>query len=145
MRYDYECQSCLRLQEEWHTYQEKPLIKCNKCGGKCKKLISIGAMFCGVNGRADMYNFVDHNTTGKPVVINSKTQWRNHLKAHGLNDDCKNDPLTKSDVESIQRKELRKKENNHKEIKSKIIDIVRNVPRSRLQERAKSVIKKGGK
>ena len=132
----------MKVHEEIHGAFEKPQVLCS-CGGKCVKLIAVGAMFCGVNGRADMYNFVDHNTTGKPVVINSKTQWRNHLKAHGLNDDVKNDPLTKSDVESMQRKEVSKKENNRREIKKRVIDIVRNVPRSKLRERAKQVIKKG--
>jgi DNA-directed RNA polymerase subunit RPC12/RpoP len=141
--YEYLCDRCSKVHEEWHGMLEHPVVLC-QCGHKCLKLISTGQMFCGVNGRADMYNFVDFNTTGKPVVINSKTQWRNHLKAHGLNDDVKNDPYTKSEIESMKRKETRKKEENRKKIKNTVIDIVRNVPSSKLRERAKKVIRKGG-
>lgn len=141
MRYDYQCDSCLNLQEEWHLYQEKPNVICHKCSGKCIKLISCPSGFIGANTR--MYDFVDFNTTGSPVVINSKKQWNNHLKAHGLNDDVKNDPLTKSDVENMQRKEVRKKEDNRRKIRENVIDVVRNTPTSKLRERAKKVIKKG--
>jgi hypothetical protein len=89
-----------------------------------------------------MYDFVDYNTTGTPIRITSRTQWKNHLKAHGLNDDVKNDPLTKSDVENMQRKEVRKKEENRRKIREKVIDVVRNTPTSKLRDRAKQVIKK---
>lgn len=124
---------------------ERPVVFCDICGGIGFKLLATGAMFCGVNGRADMYNFVDFNTTGKPVVINSKTQWRNHLKSHGLNDDIKNDKLTKSDIESIQRLEVNKKISNRSEIKNKVTDIVRNTHPSSLRDRGKKAIKRGGK
>lgn len=143
MLYDYYCEICNRKKEEYHGMTERPVILCYKCGNRCIKLISTGQLFCGVNGRADMYDFVDINTTGQPVVINSKTQWRNHLKKHGLNDDIKNDPLTKSDIENIQRQEVRKKECNRRKIREKVIDVVKNTPRSKLIERAKKVMKKG--
>ena len=142
MRYDYECQRCLKTHEEFHSAFEHPTILCD-CGGKCVKLIATGAMFCGVNGRNDMYNFVDMNTTGRPVPISGRRQWREHLKAHGLNDDVKNDPLTKSDIESIQRQNNRNKESEHKKIHKQVENIVRNVPSSKLHERAKKVIRKG--
>lgn len=144
MRYDYECQSCLKLQEEWHSYEDKPKVICHKCGGRCVKLISTGAMFCGVNGRADMYNFVDFNTTGQPVVINSKTQWRNHLKQHGLNDDVKNDPYTKSELEAKVRKRSSDKETRRKEIKKSVVEVYKQRKTPQFKQRVKQVLRKEG-
>lgn len=146
MRYDYECQSCLKLQEEWHSYQDKPVVVCYKCGGRCIKLISVGAMFCGVNGRANMYNFVDHNTTGKPVVINGRTQWKEHLKKHGLHDDIQNSPYTKSQLESKLQQKNRDKESNRKEIRKSVIDTYSKIKNMRnnpvIRKRVKESISK---
>ena len=143
MIYDYECQSCLRVHEEFHSAFERPTVLC-ECGGKCIKLIATGAMFCGVNGRNNMYDFVDYKTRPYPVKINGRRQWREHLKSLGMHDDVKNDPLTKSDIETIQQNAKKKKFDNHKEIKNRVTDIVRNIPSSKLKERAKQVIKRGG-
>lgn len=86
-RYDYSCSNCGNEREEIHSMVEKPIIKCEICNHIMDKMICGDVYFGGVDGTASMYNFVDHNTTGKPVVINSKTQWRNHLKSRGLTDD----------------------------------------------------------
>lgn len=122
---------------------EKPNIVC-KCGYVCVKLIGTGAMFCGVNGRADMYNFVDLNTTGKPVVINSKTQWRNHLKLHGLNDDVKNDPYTKSEIESKIQQKNRDKEGSKKKIRQAVVEAYKQRKSPQAKQRIKQVLRKGG-
>ena len=145
MIYDYLClkKGCNHRQEEIHSYQDRPDVSCEVCGGKCIKLISTGTMFCGVNGRGNMYDFVDHNTTGQPVKISSKTQWRNHLKAHGLNDDVKNDPYTKSELESKVRQKQTDKDNNKKKIKSAVIEAYRNRRSSAAKQRVKEVLKKG--
>lgn len=144
MIYDYECNKCLIIHEEYHGMLEKPVIYCNKCGGQCSKLICGNPSFCGVDGTAGMYSFVDYNTTGKPVVINSKTQWKNHIKKYGLIDDIKNDPLTKSDIENIQRKELRKKEDNRKEIKKKVIEVYKTKNSPQFKQRVQKVLREGG-
>lgn len=102
-------------------------------------------MFCGVNGRADMYNFVDFNTTGRPVPINSKTQWRNHLKAHGLNDDVKNDPYTKSELEAKVQKRNADKINDRKKIRNSVVEAYKNRKSSAAKQRVKEVLQKGGK
>lgn len=63
-----------------------------------------------------LYEFVDYNTTGKPVVIESKSQWRRHLKKLGLHDDVSNSPLKMNDL--VQYKEGRyEKEKRRKEYK----------------------------
>lgn len=33
-----------------------------------------------------LYNFTDYHSTGKPIVIHSKKQWKSHLKKNGLTD-----------------------------------------------------------
>lgn len=145
MRYDYLCSVCSNEQEESHGMLERPIIQCNECGHKCIKLICGEPHFCGVDGTAQMYNFVDYNTTGKPVVINSKTQWKNHLKKHGLNDDIKNDPYTKSELESIVQKKNSDKLIRRKEIKKSLVEVYKQKNTSQFKERVKKVIKKGEK
>lgn len=143
MVYDYECQKCLEVHEEFHGMTEHPVIQC-ACGGKCVKLIATGALFCGVNGRADMYNFVDFNTTGQPVVINSKTQWHNHLKKVGLNDDVQNDPYTKAQVEAKVRSVTTKKDENRKKIKTAVVEAYKQRRSPAARQRVKEVLQKGG-
>lgn len=92
MLYDYECSKCLWMQEEVHGMLERPVVVCKKCGNECFKLIGAGKYIGGMNGGRGVYDFVDYNTTGRPVKINTKRQWQQHLKAHGLNDDIPNDP-----------------------------------------------------
>lgn len=91
--YDYECSKCEHVQEQWHPISERPLIHCDICRGACIKLMG-GAEggFIGMNGGKSTYDFIDYNTTGKPVLIRSKKEWNNHLKKYGLNDDVPNDP-----------------------------------------------------
>jgi hypothetical protein len=146
MIYDYECQRCLKTQEVFHSAMERPEVLC-ACGGKCLKLIATGAMFCGVNGRADMYNFVDFNTTGKPVVINSKTQWREHLKRTGLNDDVKNDPYTKSELEQKVRDRANKKIEHRREIKKAVTEVYKKRKTPEFKKRVKEALtnREGGK
>jgi hypothetical protein len=122
---------------------EKPKVFCD-CGGRCAKLISTGAMFCGVNGRADMYNFVDFNTTGKPVVINSKTQWEKHLKKTGLHDDVKNDPYTKSEIESKLQVSSHKKQQERKAIKKTVIEAYKQRNTPVFKKRVKEQLQKKG-
>lgn len=143
MIYEYWCDLCNRKQEEIHMASERPIINCHKCNSKCIKLISTGQMFCGVNGRADMYNFVDFNTTGKPVVINSKTQWKNHLKNLGLHDEVQNDPYSKSQVESKARQRGEDKISQRKKIKESVVEVYktkRNTPE--FKKRVKESISK---
>lgn len=36
-KYDYRCAECENIQEEEHGMNEKPEVKCEKCGGECSK------------------------------------------------------------------------------------------------------------
>lgn len=52
----------------------KPICKCN--GFSANPIVN-----------NPTYDFVDINTTGKPVRIHSKRQWKQHLKKLNLTDD----------------------------------------------------------
>ena len=47
--YEYRCQSCGHLFEEFQNIKEEPLKKCPKCQGKVKRLIGsgVGLIFRG--------------------------------------------------------------------------------------------------
>ena len=123
---------------------EKPIIHCNYCGETCIKLISGNPEFIGVDGTAQLYNFVDYNTTGKPVPISSRKQWKNHLKKLGLHDEIKNDPYTKSELDRIVQKKNNDKLVKRKEIKKSLVEVYKQRNSSQFKERVQKVIKKGG-
>jgi putative FmdB family regulatory protein len=38
--YEYECTKCAKIEEIFQKFSDKPLAKCQHCGGKLQKLIS---------------------------------------------------------------------------------------------------------
>ncbi|MGD9086733.1 MAG: zinc ribbon domain-containing protein [Desulfobacterales bacterium] len=38
--YEYECTKCAKIEEIFQKFSDKPLVKCQHCGGKLHKLIS---------------------------------------------------------------------------------------------------------
>ncbi|MGD2096135.1 MAG: zinc ribbon domain-containing protein [Desulfobacterales bacterium] len=38
--YEYECTKCAKIEEVFQKFSDKPLVKCQYCGGKLHKLIS---------------------------------------------------------------------------------------------------------
>ncbi len=38
--YEYECEKCGRVVENWQKLSDPPLTSCDECGGKMHKLIS---------------------------------------------------------------------------------------------------------
>ncbi len=41
--YEYQCQSCGQIREEWQKFSDAPLTTCGHCGGDLTKLISHSA------------------------------------------------------------------------------------------------------
>jgi len=109
---------------------------CSKCGAEIKSVVykHNGNMLCKVcfskvrirkspglksflTTKDRLYNFVDVNTTGKPIQFTSKRQWQKHLKKLGLNDDVKqsrsssevkNSFAEKSKFRPVPREELKR-------------------------------------
>lgn len=122
MIYDYCCSICEHYQEEVHGMLERPVVMCEKCGSVSHKLICRDVKFCGVDGSGSLYNFVDVNTTGKPIQFTSKRQWQSHLKSHGLNDDCKQGTLKESDLrKSSMGKTKEEKRKDYKKAIAKVL------------------------
>jgi putative FmdB family regulatory protein len=38
--YEYKCRRCGHLSEVWQKFSDRPLSKCEACGGRVKKIIS---------------------------------------------------------------------------------------------------------
>lgn len=123
--------------------KERPTIYCHKCGSKCSRLISGGNEIMGMNGGSGVYDFIDHNTTGQPVRIHNKRQWKEHLRQHGLNDDVQNDPYTKSQVEMKANKKAGDKQVERKKIKESVVEVYKNKRNSpEFKQRVKASISK---
>lgn len=46
--YDYQCEKCENMQEEFHSMKDSPKIVCKKCGSnKTKKVISVSQINMG--------------------------------------------------------------------------------------------------
>ena len=41
--YEYECKKCGNLTEAWQKFSDAPLVECNLCNGRMKRLISQNA------------------------------------------------------------------------------------------------------
>ena len=63
--YTYQCQSCEKTQDFFHAISAKPRIKCEACGGQCKRLIGSGA---GIIFKGSGFYETDYKKkTGKPA------------------------------------------------------------------------------
>ncbi len=64
--YTYQCQSCENTQDFFHAISAKPRIKCEACGGQCRRLIGSGA---GIIFKGSGFYETDYKTkTGKPAA-----------------------------------------------------------------------------
>lgn len=124
--YGYLCEECGKEKDEFHGMLQKPIVKCDVCGGFCIKLVGTGSEISGMDAGRCTYDFVDFNTTGKPVVINNKKQWKEHLRRHGLHDDVKNTPYTKSEITYMEQKEKNKNLESKRKIKEAVTEAVRD-------------------
>lgn len=62
--YTYECKECAETQDLFHGISARPRVKCEICGGKCRRLIGTGA---GIIFKGSGFYETDYKTkTGKP-------------------------------------------------------------------------------
>ena len=83
--YEYECEKCGLIFEEYQSISDKPLTKCKKpdCDGQVKRLISAGAGFLfkgkgfyGTDYRSDSYKKqakADASSSGDTAGVKSDT------------------------------------------------------------------------
>lgn len=118
--YDYECSNkkCKHKFDQFVRISEfGKLVVCSKCGGRADKLLSLP------NTHRDLaYNFVDVNTTGKPIQFSSKGQWKRHLKSLGLTDDIPQKAPNPGELKQL-RSEKTKEERiaDHKKVIEEVV------------------------
>jgi len=70
--YTYQCQSCEKTKDFFHAISAKPRIKCETCGGRCKRLIGSGA---GIIFKGSGFYETDYKKkTGKPEASSESTK-----------------------------------------------------------------------
>jgi hypothetical protein len=81
--------------------------ECPKCKGGVKGEFKKEVFY---TSKDKLWEFVDIMSTGKPVEIRTKGQWKRHLKAHGLHDDVPRwDKIpTEHKIEKTTKEERRK-------------------------------------
>lgn len=70
--YSYECKKCGHVEDVFHGISAKRRIKCEECGGSCRRLIGTGA---GIIFKGSGFYETDYKTkSGKPSETESKSE-----------------------------------------------------------------------
>ena len=67
--YTYECKKCASLQDVFHAMSANPRIKCEECGGPCKRLLGSGS---GVIFKGSGFYETDYKRNGGAAA---KSRW----------------------------------------------------------------------
>lgn len=118
MIYDYQCDRCDDIFEVHHPMNERPIVHCEICGALASKLISLPHTHKDL-----LYNFIDVDTTGKPIQFNTKGQWKKHLKSRGLTDDIPQSAPRMEDLKPMRSEKT--KEQKRKEYKEVAVQALR--------------------
>jgi len=98
--YTFECDCGNRFDEFIRFENYRRESACEACGGMARKILTLP------NTNKDLaYNFIDTNTTGRPIQITSKGQWKKHLKKLGLTDDFSQAVPKHSELKQIRKQE----------------------------------------
>ena len=80
--YEYECEKCGHLTEAWQKFSDPPLEKCDRCGGKVKKLISQSTFHLkGTGWYVTDYASKSGRSQSKPEKVNKQGASSNEKKA----------------------------------------------------------------
>ena len=75
--YEYECESCGRVEEAWQKFSDAPLTQCKACSGSLHKLISQSAFHLKGSG----WYVTDYNK--KPVNDKKPAESKTETPASG--------------------------------------------------------------
>ena len=78
-----------------------------------------------------LYEFVDINTTGKPLEFRTKGQWNKHLKKLGMHDDCKQSARGRDEIMRSVEERGRFKPTPREEMKKEILKVYDQIRRNR--------------
>jgi hypothetical protein len=113
------------------TYKHNGDLLCRACFDKLPSRINSGELGKFFTSKDKMWEFTDENTTGRPVEIRSKGQWKRHIKSLGLNDDVKQSRSGSEIRESFTEKS-KFQPTGKKEIAKTVHEIMRERRRIRL-------------
>jgi putative FmdB family regulatory protein len=74
--YEYECQKCGEMTEAMQNFSDRPLVKCEKCKGKLRKLISQNSFHLKGAG----WYATDYASKTGTLKSNTKTSEENKTK-----------------------------------------------------------------
>jgi putative FmdB family regulatory protein len=69
--YSYECKKCSNIQDIFHGMNAAPRIKCETCGGACRKLLGTGS---GIIFKGSGFYETDYKKKGKAPSSESSTE-----------------------------------------------------------------------
>lgn len=92
--YTYECKKCGESQDEFHGISAKPRIKCNECGGSCRRMIGTGA---GIIFKGSGFYETDYKEkSGKPPKSESKSSEKSEKSGKSEKKETKSSSGSKS-------------------------------------------------
>lgn len=68
--YTYQCKRCEHSQDVFHAMSATPRVKCEECGGPCKRLIGMGA---GIIFKGSGFYETDYKNKGKAPASESSS------------------------------------------------------------------------
>lgn len=70
--YEYKCDNCNEVFEEFQSITDEPIEKCPKCGGKVQRLISAGA---GLIFKGSGFYLTDYKkSNASPASVNGEAK-----------------------------------------------------------------------
>ncbi len=93
--YTYECKKCGHEMDVFHAMSASPRVKCEECGGACRRLIGTGA---GIIFKGSGFYETDYKTkSGKPPESSGKDTSSKEDGAAKKESSEKSEKSTKSD------------------------------------------------
>ena len=120
--YEFACDRCGDVNEEYYSISNRPaFINCPYCLANGKHGVAYRIISLPHTHKDKLFSFTDIHTTGKPVQINSKGEWKRHLKKLGMNDDIPQRPLKDHEVKDMTVNRNFDKKKRHEDLKKAIV------------------------
>lgn len=101
--YTYQCKKCEAVVDHFHGINANPRIKCEKCGGACKRLIGMGA---GIIFKGSGFYETDYKTkTGKPDSKSESGKGESKKSESKTSESKSSDSTTKKESKSTSSSE----------------------------------------
>jgi len=83
--YEYECRKCKAHMEVFQKLNDKPPVKCRKCGGRLEKLFSTSA----IQFKGSGWYVTDYADNGKKAAAKSDSEAASHDDQKSIKSDKK--------------------------------------------------------